>query len=110
MKPPPPMPQENGSVTPSTAAAVTAASVALPPRRSVSIAAFVARRSTVAAAPRYPVEVGGAEACAVEATASPAMTAVRTAIGERMRGVFPAGGWFTPAGRRHPRTAGRDRL
>ncbi len=32
MKPPPPIPAENGSVTPSTAAAATAASTALPPR------------------------------------------------------------------------------
>jgi hypothetical protein len=31
MKPPPPMPQLNGSVTPSVAAAATAASIALPP-------------------------------------------------------------------------------
>ena len=31
MKPPPPMPHENGSVTPSTPAAATAASTALPP-------------------------------------------------------------------------------
>src|ERR687892_617474 len=34
MNPPPPMPAENGSVTPSTAAAATAASTALPPARS----------------------------------------------------------------------------
>jgi len=34
MKPPPPMPQEKGSVTPSTLAAATAASTALPPSRS----------------------------------------------------------------------------
>ena len=58
MKPPPPMPAENGSVTPSTPAAATAASTALPPLRSMSIAACVASRSTVAAAPPEPIAVG----------------------------------------------------
>ena len=58
MKPPPPMPAENGSVTPSTPAAATAASTALPPRRIMSIAACVASRSTVAAAPPEPTAVG----------------------------------------------------
>ena len=59
MKPPPPMPHENGSVTPSTPAAATAASTALPPAFSVSIAACVASVSTLAAAPPVPVDVGG---------------------------------------------------
>ena len=59
MKPPPPMPAENGSVTPNTAAAATAPSTALPPWRNVSIAACVARTSTVAAAPPVPTAVGG---------------------------------------------------
>jgi hypothetical protein len=45
-------------VTPSTPAAATVASIALPPRRSVSIAALVASASTVAAAPPLPVAVG----------------------------------------------------
>ena len=58
MNPPPPMPHENGSVTPSTPAAATAASTALPPRRSVRIAARVPRASTVAAAPPPPMAVG----------------------------------------------------
>ena len=58
MKPPPPMPAENGSVTPSTPAAATAASTALPPLRSMSIAASVASTSTVAAAPLEPTAVG----------------------------------------------------
>ena len=58
MNPPPPMPAENGSVTPSTPAAATAASTALPPLRSMSIAASVARTSTVAAAPLEPTAVG----------------------------------------------------
>ncbi len=51
MKPPPPMPAENGSVTPSTAAAITAASTAFAPCLSARIAARVALMSTVAAAP-----------------------------------------------------------
>src|SRR5206468_1895887 len=59
MKPPPPTPDENGSVTPSTPAAVTAASTALPPPFRVSIAAWVASVSTVAAAPPVPVAVAG---------------------------------------------------
>ena len=59
MKPPPPMPHENGSVTPSTPAAATAASTALPPSSSTSIAACVASVSTVAAAPPVPRAVGG---------------------------------------------------
>ncbi len=58
MNPPPPMPHENGSVTPSTPAAATAASTAFPPRRSVSMAAWVPARSTVAAAPPLPMAVG----------------------------------------------------
>ncbi len=57
MKPPPPTPQLNGSVTPSTPAAVTAASTALPPLRRASIAAPVATESTLAAAPPVPVAV-----------------------------------------------------
>ena len=84
MKPPPPMPHENGSVTPSTAAAVTAASVALPPRRSVSIAACVASRSTVAAAPPLPTAVavagGKGVVAAARATGAVADSAATTAI------------------------------
>ena len=58
MNPPPPIPQENGSVTPRTAAAVTAASTALPSSRSAPIAALVATPSTVVAAPPEPVATG----------------------------------------------------
>src|SRR5919198_3994642 len=58
MNPPPPTPQEYGSTTPSVAAAAIAASTALPPRRSVWIAARVATGSTVAAAPPVPMAVG----------------------------------------------------
>ena len=73
-KPPPPMPHENGSVTPRTAAAVTAASTAFPPSLSVSIAAWVASVSTVAAAPPVPVAVAGPDG-AVAAVAVPASAA-----------------------------------
>jgi hypothetical protein len=45
------MPAEYGSVTPSVAAAATAASTALPPRLSTSIPALLASRSTVDTAP-----------------------------------------------------------
>ena len=58
MNPPPPMPQEYGSVTPSTLAAATAASTALPPSRSAWIAARVPSMSTDAAAPPLPAAVG----------------------------------------------------
>src|SRR5262245_30680661 len=64
MNPPPPIPHENGSVTPSTPAAATAASTAFPPLRSMSIAAWVASRSTVAAAPPVPIAVGSLTAAA----------------------------------------------
>ena len=81
MKPPPPMPAENGSVTPSTPAAATVASTALPPRRSVSIAALVASASTVPAAPPLPTAVGSFTnssrwpACATGAASAAANTA-----------------------------------
>src|SRR5215213_8596739 len=93
MKPPPPIPHENGSMTPRTAAAVTAASTALPPPRNVSTAACVARVSTVAAAPPVPVAVAGpcgptsAEAATCEATTTtPASsaTAIERTSGRRM--------------------------
>ena len=83
MKPPPPMPAENGSVTPSTPAAATVASTALPPRLSVSIAALVASASTVPAAPPLPTAVGSFTksplwpACATGA-ASAAVASART--------------------------------
>ncbi len=87
MKPPPPRPHENGSVTPSTAAAATAASTALPPAFSVSMAAWLARVSTLAAAPPFPIDVGGPNgATAADAgtpTTSPT-TKSRMAITRRM--------------------------
>src|SRR4029453_14076383 len=58
MNPPPPMPAEYASVTPRVAAAATAASTALPPRRSTSRPAAEASRSTVAIAPPGPVATG----------------------------------------------------
>src|SRR5919198_483486 len=74
MKPPPPIPDENGSVTPRTAAAVTAASTAC-----------FAGVPTVAAAPPVPVAVAGpcgpgsAKAATCEARTTNAATNV-TAI------------------------------
>src|SRR2546421_1093492 len=58
MKPPPPIPQENGSTTPSTAAAATAASTALPPSLRTRIPAAVASRLTAAPAPPLPTATG----------------------------------------------------
>src|SRR5256885_6259619 len=58
MKPPPPIPQENGSTTPSTAAAATAASTALPPSLRTRIPAAVASRLTDATAPPLPTATG----------------------------------------------------
>jgi hypothetical protein len=48
------MPVECGSITPSTATAATAASTALPPARSTSMAASVAAGIEVAAMPLVP--------------------------------------------------------
>ena len=62
MKPPPPMPQLNGSVTPSVAAAATAASMALPPRSRISSPAALAWGLTEAMAPPVPVAVDAANA------------------------------------------------
>src|SRR3954470_10224094 len=73
MKPPPPIPHENGSATPRTPAAVTAASTAFPPRFNASIAACVASVSTLAAAPPVPVDVGGPDG-ATAAAAAPIST------------------------------------
>src|SRR6266508_2529799 len=58
MKPPPPSPEEYGSVTPRVAAAATAASTALPPWRSTASPAWEASRSTVEIAPPVPRAVG----------------------------------------------------
>ena len=77
MKPPPPMPHENGSVTPSTPAAATAASTALPPERSTLIAVCVASGSTVEAEPPYPTAVG---VLGGSGTAAPAGNAATSAI------------------------------
>src|SRR2546425_13123315 len=87
MKPPPPRPHENGSVTPSTPAATTAASTALPPAFSSSIAACVASVSTDAAAPPVPNDVGGPDGATAAAAARPNKSAaiVETTTSERSR-------------------------
>ena len=82
MNPPPPMPHEKGSVTPRTPAAATAASIALPPAFSSSIAACVASRSTVAAAPPVPVDVGGPDG-ATSAEALTPSTSATAIVAER---------------------------
>src|SRR4051812_38198978 len=83
MNPPPPMPQLNGSTTPSTPAAATAASKALPPAASTSIAAFVASGSTLAAAPLYPSAVG-CLACPCAAGGESATVAAAATTGSHM--------------------------
>src|SRR4029079_9136552 len=95
MNPPPPMPHEYGSTTPSTPAAATAASIALPPWRSVSIAACVARGLACAARLPVPTAVaclGGAEtsragAAAGTAKSSPAARTARSM--RRMADSYP---------------------
>src|SRR5215203_4132549 len=89
MKPPPPTPHENGSVTPSTAAAATAASTAVPPFFSMSMPACEASRSTVAAAPPVPVDVGGSDDVRVgadDATPASASTPATSAAATRRDG------------------------
>src|SRR5437763_644691 len=78
MKPPPPMPATYGSVTPSVALAATAASTALPPRRSTSMAVRVASRSTLAAAPPLPTAGGEEAVCAPAGGARAASTSTPT--------------------------------
>src|SRR3982751_5875885 len=72
------MPLENGSVTPRVAAAATAASTALPPRRSTSRPVRVAVASTVATAPPYPTAVARAGGDAVAADAADGMSSGTT--------------------------------
>src|SRR5829696_6917394 len=98
MKPPPPIPQENGSVTPRTAADATAASTAFPPRRRMPTAASVASVSTDAAAPPVPIAVGGPEPLPTSAAAGiPQMSAAAAASAvsnpmERIGPPFPTTG------------------
>src|SRR5262245_61303296 len=68
MNPPPPIPQLNGSVTPSVAAVATAASTALPPVFRTRIPAAVASALIDATAPPVPVTTGCAVAVTVLAT------------------------------------------
>src|SRR4051794_37885631 len=79
------MPAEYGSVTPRAAAVATAASTALPPRRSTARPTFVALGSTDDTAPPKPTAVGCLSvACVVVgvvgglATAALAVRLVRT--------------------------------
>ena len=51
MKPPPPMPEDCGSITFNAKATATAASIALPPWRRISAPAFAARGSLVVTTP-----------------------------------------------------------
>ena len=102
MKPPPPTPHENGSVTPSTPAAVTAASMALPPFFSVSIAACVASVSTYAAAPPVPIDVGGPDgATAADAATPKTSTKTKSSATNALRmtppwaRIWAAGGYYS---------------
>src|SRR5919197_6752480 len=79
MNPPPPMPQLNGSTTPSTPAAATAPSTALPPCARLSTAAFVARTSTLAAAPPVPRATGVLGRSCAPAPCAPASRAISAA-------------------------------
>src|SRR5262245_29449472 len=74
MNPPPPGPATNGIVTPSALAVATAASIALPPRFSTSIPAWLASASIEATAPPLPTATGVAEVLAAgwRVTAAPA--------------------------------------
>src|SRR5215470_5074417 len=86
------MPDANGSVTPSVAAAATAASTAFPPRRRTSRPTAVAVGSTVATAPPYPIAVGSrsAAACAdTGAVSRPSAATEASAIVRRNRIVPP---------------------
>ena len=58
MKPPPPGPATNGTVTPSALAVATAASTALPPCFSTSMPAWLAPTSIEATAPPEPTATG----------------------------------------------------
>src|SRR3954471_12397233 len=82
MKPPPPIPQLYGSTTPSTPAAGTAASKALPPALSTLIAARVASGASPAAAPPVPFAVG-CFICAPAAGADSATTAMAAPTGSQ---------------------------
>src|SRR3954453_23726520 len=104
MNPPPPTPHEKGSVTPRTPAAATAASTALPPAFSVSMAACVASVSTLAAAPPVPMDVGGPfGATAADAATPNTSTNTKSSASVKRRisppppglGNWPAGGYYS---------------
>src|SRR5579875_941243 len=83
MKPPPPGPATNGTVTPSALAVATAASTALPPRLSTSMPARLALASIEATEPPLPAAIGcvagtaAARAAAVPVASAPASAATR---------------------------------
>src|SRR3954447_4867290 len=85
MKPPPPIPATYGSVTPSAAAAATAASIALPPSRRICIPACVASGSTVATAPPVPVATPCLDGCGAAGALAPATSTAATAATTRTR-------------------------
>src|SRR5579872_1031978 len=87
MKPPPPGPATNGTLTPIALPVATAASIALPPRFRTSIPACVAYRSIEATAPPVPTdtadEVRAAAAGAI-ATSRTRTTAARSDLRRSM--------------------------
>src|SRR5207248_1177882 len=88
MKPPPPGPAANGTVTPIAAAVATAASMALPPCLSTSMPAWLASRLMDATAPPVPTATGcfltapGARAAALAANGRAASAAARAEVTE----------------------------
>src|SRR4051794_23253005 len=85
MKPPPPMPIEYGSTTPSAASPATAASTALPPCLSTSSAAWLAYGSTVATAPFLPTSTDWATGGRSAAAAGTASRQQKTRASRTMR-------------------------
>src|SRR5690242_2971799 len=81
MKPPPPGPATNGTVTPNALAVATAASTALPPCFSTSMPAWLASTSMDATAPPEPTATGclTGSGGAWPAARAPAGTASKTA-------------------------------
>src|SRR5471030_940950 len=97
MKPPPPRPQLNGSVTPNVAAAATVASMALPPLFRMASAAFDAGSLMVATAPPMPVATGVLANVAGGRISERIMEETRTVrAGRELGGVMEvagSGGW-----------------
>src|SRR5690348_12965365 len=89
MKPPPPGPATNGSLTPSALAVATAASIALPPCRSTRMPARLASRSAEVTAPPEPTASGCLPACFAGCVAAPGGASV-TAVTDRTAAAAPA--------------------